>query len=156
MDYLYIFRRDQEKYEGVRRINIYLLRLLYLLMAVFVGKTAWTFIVNDIGSVTPQEAVMWSVWGAFSLMALLGIFHPLKMLPVILLEIAYKVTWLLSIAYPLWLKGQLAGSEAEGLTQVFIWVLLPIVAVPWGYAANNYIYNSKRQSASVRNPIANT
>ena len=34
-----IFQRD-ERYEGVRRINIYLLRLLYILMFFVLGKSA--------------------------------------------------------------------------------------------------------------------
>ena len=36
-----IFQRD-ERYEGVRRINIYLLRLLYILMFFVLGRDAWT------------------------------------------------------------------------------------------------------------------
>ncbi|WP_337880301.1 hypothetical protein [Rheinheimera sp.] len=143
MDYLYIFRRDHVHYEGVRRINIYLLRLLYLLMFAVMGHTAWSFILNDISTVGPREAVIWSVWGAFAIMAFLGLFKPLKMLPVLLLEIVYKVTWLITVAYPLWSRDQLAGSEAEGLVEVFIPVVLAIVAMPWGYAVKHYIYQPK-------------
>ena len=41
-------------------------------------------------------------------------------------------------------KGTLAGSPAEGTTSAFLWVILPIVAVPWGYVFVNYIYNPKK------------
>src|ERR687897_2883104 len=34
--------------------------------------------------------------------------------PLVLLEIAYKVMWLILVAYPLWSTNQLAGSLAEG------------------------------------------
>lgn len=37
----YFFKGDPARYEGVARINIYLLRALYGLMAAFVGKDAW-------------------------------------------------------------------------------------------------------------------
>jgi hypothetical protein len=73
----------------------------------------------------------------------LGIIRPIKMLPILLLEIFYKVLWLLVVAYPLWSKGELAGSAAAGTTAAFLWVILPIVAVPWGFVFVNYFYKSK-------------
>ncbi len=145
MDYLYIFRRDQRKYEGVRRVNIYLLRLVYFLVFIFVGKESWTFIAGEIHTVTPTEAVTWCVWAAFSVLALVGVFRPLKMLPVLLLEVVYKLTWLFAVAYPMKSAGQLTGSEAEGITQAFIWVILPIIAVPWGHVFSNYIFSSRKK-----------
>jgi hypothetical protein len=140
---LAIFQRD-ERYEGVRRINVYLLRLLYLLMFLVLGKDAWTHILTHQGTWAPYDAMAWCVWAAFATLAGLGIIRPLKMLPILLLEIFYKVLWLMIVAYPLWSKGTLAGSSAEGTTSAFLWVLLPIVAVPWGYVFGNYIYNRKR------------
>ena len=65
------------------------------------------------------------------------------MLPIILLEIFYKLLWLVLVAYPLWSKGTLAGSPAEGIASAFSWVILPIVAVPWGYVFVNYIYKPR-------------
>ena len=38
-----IFQREDE-YEGVRRINIYLLRLVFILMFFVLGKDTWTHI----------------------------------------------------------------------------------------------------------------
>jgi hypothetical protein len=77
-------------------------------------------------------------------LAALGIFRPLKMLPILLLEIFYKVLWLIIVAYPLWSADTLVGSSAEGTTSAFLWVILPIVAVPWGYVFQNYIYTPKK------------
>jgi hypothetical protein len=140
-----IFRPDA-RYEGVRRINIYLLRLVYLLMFVVLGKDTWTHILTHQGSWEPSDAMAWCVWTAFAMLAGLGLIRPLKMLPILLLEIFYKVLWLVVVAYPLWSKGVLAGSRAEGMTSAFLWVLLPIVAVPWGYVFGTYIYKPKRET----------
>src|ERR1700732_3742725 len=134
-----IFQRD-ERCEDVRRINIYLLRLLYVLMFFVLGKETWTHILTHQGSWEPVNAVVWCVWTAFATLAALGIIRPLKMLPIVLLEIFYKVMWLIIVAYPLWSAGSLAGSSAEDNTSVFSWVLLPIIAVPWGYVFLNYFY----------------
>ena len=139
-----VFQRD-DKYEGVRRINIYLMRLIFVLMFFLLGKDTWTEILTHQGPWDPVPAVAWSVWTAFATLAGIGIIRPLKMLPILLLEIFYKVLWLIIVAYPLWSKGTLAGSKAEGIASVFMWVILPIVAVPWGYAFANYIYQPKKK-----------
>jgi hypothetical protein len=137
-----IFQRD-DQYEGVRRINIYLLRLVFILMFFVLGRVTWTYILTHQGLWEPTAAVAWCVWTAFATLAGLGIIRPLKMLPILLLEIFYKVLWLIIVAYPLWSKGKLAGSPAEGTTAAFLWVILPIVAVPWGYVFVTYIDKPK-------------
>ena len=138
-----------EKYEGVRSIHIYLLRLLYVLMFFVLGQQTWAHIISHQGAWEPTEAIAWCVWAAFATLAGLGIVRPLKMLPIILLEIFYKVLWLFLVAYPLWLKGTLAGSPAEGTTSAFLWVLLPIVAMPWGYAVTTYLYDPRQRMSGL-------
>jgi hypothetical protein len=138
-----VFRRD-DRYESVRRINIYLLRLVYALMFFVLGRDTWTHILTHQGTWEPRDAIAWCVWTAFATLAALGIFRPLKMLPILLLEIFYKVLWLIIVAFPLWSAGKLAGSNAESTASAFLWVLLPIVAVPWGYVFGNYIYKLKK------------
>jgi len=132
-----------ERYDGVRPINIYLLRLLYILMFFVLGQQTWTHILTHKGIWEPVDAVAWCVWTAFATLAGLGIIRPLKMLPIVLLEVFYKVLWLLMVAYPLWSRGTLAGSPAEEITSEFLWVILPIVAVPWGYAFVHYLYDPR-------------
>ncbi len=138
-----IFERSA-RYEGVRPINIYLLRLLYVLMFFVLGRVVWTHILTHEGTWEPANAVVWCVWAAFATLAALGILRPLKMLPIVLLEIFYKLLWLGLVAYPLWSKGMLAGSPAEDTTAKFLWVILPIVAVPWEYVFITYVYTPKR------------
>jgi hypothetical protein len=60
------------------------------------------------------------------------------------------VLWLIIVAYPLWTKGALWGSPAESVAIPFLWVVLPIVAMPWGYAFVNYVYRpGSRKVATV-------
>ena len=139
--------RPNEHYEGVRTINIYLLRLLYVLMFFWLGKITWAHILTHQGPWEPVNAVAWCVWTAFATLAGLGIIRPLKMLPIVLLEIFYKMLWLILVAYPLWSKGTLAGSSAEEITSQFLWVILPLVAVPWGYVFENYFYKARSRTA---------
>jgi hypothetical protein len=69
-----IFHRDA-KYEGVRPINIYLLRLVFILMFIMLGKDTWTHILTHRGSWEPDDAMAWCVWAAFATLAGLGIFR---------------------------------------------------------------------------------
>lgn len=134
-----LFTANFERYDGVPPINVWLMRTVYILMVVFMGKDSWTHIIEHAGAWEPQDAMVWSVWAAFGAMALIGVFRTVRMVPILLLEIFYKVLWLAIVAYPLWTSGKLAGSPAEGMTQVFVWVALPIVAMPWLYVFKTYL-----------------
>ena len=134
-----LFTRDYARHEGVRPINIYLMRVLYLLMATFLAMDVWSYVLGHQGAWSNQEAVAWSVWGAFSTLAILGVLHPLKLIPILLLEIFYKTMWLILVAYPLWRAGALAGSKAEENTYVFLLVIIPYLILPWGYVFRTYV-----------------
>ena len=131
---------------GVPRVKIHLLRLLYLLMAVFLGIDAWSHIATFEGTWEPAAAAAWSIWAAYSLLAVLGLINPLKMLPLVLLEIVYKLIWLAVVAWPLWSAGELSGSSAQDMTYNFLWVLLPIIATPWRYVFDTYVRKVSRGS----------
>ncbi len=151
IDPLYTFR-PSAKYDSVRPINIYLLRLLYILMFFVLGQLTWTHILTHRGPWEPTNAVAWCVWTAFATLAGLGILRPLKFLPIILLEIFYKVLWLILVAYPLWRNGTLAASPAADITAQFLWVILPILAMPWGYAFAQYVYSPRRNLRTQSQP----
>lgn len=138
-----LFRPDHERYEGVRPFNIYLLRVLFVLVFVFVGYDSWTSILNHKGPWDHVRAAALCMWASYALLSIIGVFRPLKMLPLVLFEILYKIVWLIIVAYPLWSANQLAGSPAEEMTKAFLWVVLPIVAMPWKYAFDEYVLNRK-------------
>lgn len=131
------------RHEGVRWINIYLLRLVFALMAVFLGADTWTHIAAFDGVWEPAAAAAWCMWAGFSLLAIIGVVNPLKMLPLVMLEIFYKVLWLVIVAYPLWSANELAGSRAQEMASAFTWVVLPMIAMPWRYAFTTYVIRAR-------------
>jgi hypothetical protein len=139
-----IFKPNYERYEGVRPINVYLLRLLFLLVVVFVASDSWSAIFKHVGPWDPVKAAAVCMWAAYSVLSILGLINPLKWLPVVMFEIFYKLIWLVIVAYPLWSTHRLAGSPAEEMTYAFVWVVLPIVAMPWAYAFRTYVWPSKK------------
>ncbi len=120
-----------DKYDGIRPVNIYLMRLIFALMCFVMGKDVWSFIFSHSGTWNENEAIAWSVWAGFSVMALLGLFKTVAMIPILILEIIYKVSWLTLYAWPLIRDDKLEGSGSEETVFAFMLVILPIIAVPW-------------------------
>lgn len=133
-----LFRPDYARYEGVRPINVWGLRVFYLLMAAFVATSSWRVLLTHEGPWEPMRALAFCVWATYPTLALLGLLHPLRMLPIMLFTIGYKSLWFVFVAYPLWVDGTLAGSAAEAITRSFLGLPILILVVPWGYVWRTY------------------
>jgi hypothetical protein len=133
------FKPDYKNFEGIRPINIYVLRLFFVLMFCVMGYSAWTHIFSHSGTWEPINAVTWCVWAAYATISVLGIYNTLKMLPILLFMIFYKTLWLIVVAYPLWKTDTLVGSPSEELATIFIWAIVPALFFPYKYFYNNYI-----------------
>jgi hypothetical protein len=132
------FQPDHVRYDGVRPFQILLLRISYVLVLVLVGIRSWGTIIAHRGEWEPLAAAALSMWAASSLLSLIGIFHPLRMLPIVLFEVGYKVIWLIVVAWPLWSANRLSGSPAEQLMYAFLPVIAPIMLLPWPYVFRTY------------------
>ncbi|MGE3192116.1 MAG: hypothetical protein AB7K08_01450 [Microbacteriaceae bacterium] len=126
-----IFRSNPDRHDGVPAFNFYLLRVMFALMATFLAFDVWKNILGHVGPWNPIEAAAWCFWAGFSLLAIFGVFKPTKLLPVVLLEIVYKVLWLGIVAVPVWFFGVPAGEGFQTVAFSFVLVVLPIVAMPW-------------------------
>jgi hypothetical protein len=144
MSVLRIFQRDFDRYDGVRPIHIYVLRTFFLLMFVFVSFESWGLVASINPSTNHVKAVAWCMFASYTTLAIVGVFRPLKMLPIMVFMVFYKTTWLLSVAYPLWAAGMLEGSPAAGMARVFAGApVAALVAIPWKYVFYEYVLNRK-------------
>ena len=75
---------------------------------------------------------------AMSVLALLGIRYPVRMLPILLFEVAWKLAWLGVIALPLWLDDKLQGATLEQAGRV-LWVVIIIAVIPWRQVFAQYV-----------------
>lgn len=83
------------------------------------------------GNLSPDAAtrVLGCVWIALGLMSVAGLMRPVRFSPVLLVQFAYKLVWLLAIGLPTILAG---GSVPPVLTVIFAaWVLAVGIAAPW-------------------------
>ena len=120
------------------RLNV--LRAAYALIAVGMGSMIWPLILQHPADVARMTGVVWSMLGAITLLsALLGIRYPLKMLPVLFIELAWKTIWVLSFGLPLWSAGQLDAGTAETMQACLFGVILVPLVMPWGYVWTQYV-----------------
>jgi hypothetical protein len=120
------------------RLNV--LRAAYVLIAVGMGLQIWPLILRHPADVAHMTGVVRSMLGAITLLsALLGIRYPLKMLPLLFIEWAWKAIWVLSFGLPLWSAGRLDAGTAETMQACLFGVVLVPMVLPWGYVWTHYV-----------------
>jgi len=123
----------------VSTLRLYLLRAMYLLIAVGLGITIWPLLLSAPLDLEHMRGVVRSVLGAVSLLALLGVVYPLKMLPLLFFELTWKTIWLVTFGLPLWAADRLDPATSESLFACLMGVVLVSLALPWGYVYAHYI-----------------
>jgi hypothetical protein len=125
----------------VSTFRLYVLRFLYLFMAVGLGFTIWPQILHHPTPWSLWHGVGCSLLGAVSILAALGIRYPLAMLPVLFFELVWKTIWLLAVALPLWSSHQMDAENLETVQNCLLGVIVPLV-IPWPYVWKNYVKKS--------------
>lgn len=118
--------------------RLYLLRLGYLIIAIGLALMIWPGIVDHGDDVPHMNTAVRSLLGGVSVLALLGLRYPLKMLPILFFEFVWKTIWIISFGLPLWRKGMLTGEFAETMFNCLAMVIL-VPLIPWGYVYRTYI-----------------
>ena len=114
-----------------------LLRVGYLVMGGGLVVFKWPLLFRD----EPwglAEGTVQCLLVAMSVLALLGVRYPVRMLPILLFEVGWKLLWLGYIALPLWVGGQLEGATLEQVGKI-LWVVLIIAVVPWRHVVARYL-----------------
>jgi hypothetical protein len=123
----------------VSTFRLYLLRAMYLLMAVGLGVTIWPGVLHHPTDLALMRAVVRSLLGAVCLLAVLGIRYPLKMLPLLFFEFVWKSTWVMAFGLPLWAAHQLDPDAQETMKACLMGVVLVPLVLPWRYVLANYV-----------------
>jgi hypothetical protein len=122
----------------VSLLRLYILRALYLLIAVALGFQVWQMILDPARTWELQRGLVVCMLGSFSALSVLALRYPLQMLPLLMWEMAWKAIWLLKVALPLWAGGQMDAATAETAFEVGMVVIIPF-AIPWRYVFANYV-----------------
>jgi hypothetical protein len=111
------------------------MRALYLLNFVLGLMCLWPGLIRHEGLSDPLRAVAISFWAALFTLSGLGLRYPLKMLPLLFMQLFYKSVWLIAFALPLWSAGRstdLTGGMIMG-------VVLDLIVIPWPYVLAKYV-----------------
>jgi hypothetical protein len=122
----------------VSTFRLYLLRAMYVFTVAGLAIEKLPALLHP-ANLSPGDSVILSVLGATALLAVLGIRYPLKMLPLLFFEFAWKAIWLLAFGLPLVLAGRLGPETTETLTGVLMGVVLVPLVTPWGYVLKHYV-----------------
>jgi hypothetical protein len=119
-----------------RRLNV--LRFGYAFMGVGIAIVKWPVLVQDARSLPVMEGVVACLLTAMSLLAFLGLRYPVRMLPILLLEVIWKVIWITAVAIPNLVSNDLNAAAREVLFSCsFVVVILAVI--PWRYTWRRYV-----------------
>ena len=117
------------------RLN--LMRVGYAVMGGGLAITKWPeFLAHEPWEL--KHGTVLTMLVAMSVLALLGLRYPQKMLPILLFEVGWKLTWLGVVALPLWADGRLTGATLEQ-TAAVLWVIIVIAVIPWRHVISQYV-----------------
>ena len=121
--------------KDVSTLRLYVMRFVYLLNFVLLGLDVWPALFRHQGAWDPVKGVAFSFWAALSLLSGLGLRYPLKMVPLLLLQLVYKAVWLAAVALPMW-----SAVRSTDLTRAMvIGVVVDVLAIPWSYVLASYL-----------------
>lgn len=123
----------------VTTLRLYLLRAMYLLIAVGLVLNVFPHIIAPADTVANARTVVFSLLGALALLCLLGLRYPLQMLPLLLFELVWKIIWIVAFALRMWSHQGLDQYASETLFACVMGIVLTPIAVPWGYVFKHYV-----------------
>lgn len=123
----------------VSQFRLYLLRAMYLLMVIGLASTVWPAVLFADNRVGDSHAVVQSMLVAYSLLSLLGLRYPLQMIPVLLIEIIWKSTWVIAFALPMKMSVGLDEYASGVMFACVMGIILTPISIPWKYVYHNYV-----------------
>jgi hypothetical protein len=119
-----------------RRLNV--MRFGYAFMGVGLAIVKWPVLIENAQSLPVMEGVVACLLTAMSLLAFLGLRYPVRMLPILLFEVTWKVIWIAAVAIP-----HLASHDMNAATREMLFscsfVVIIVAVVPWRYAWRRYV-----------------
>lgn len=118
-------------------LRLHAMRGGYLVIGVGLAIVKWPLL-PDAHTMPLFEGVTLCLLTAMSLLAFVGVWHPVRMLPVLVLEVLWKVLWLSVVAVPRATSGELDPAFVDVAVNCSVAVVI-VAAVPWGFAWRTYV-----------------
>ena len=128
---------EEQRAEPSRR-RLYVLRFGYLILGGGLVVYKWPQLFRHDHPWPLMTSVVICLLAGMSIIALLGLRYPVKMLPILLFEVTWKLIWLAAVALPLWLHHEM-DADARELTGEILWVVVILAVIPWRYVFAEYV-----------------
>ncbi|QJY50952.1 hypothetical protein HOP40_27225 [Pseudonocardia broussonetiae] len=125
-----------DKELSTRRLNV--MRFGYAFMGVGLAIVKWPILIQDAPSFPALEAALICLLTGMSLLALLGLRYPVRMLPILLLDVVFKAIWFAAVALPHLVADDMDAATSDLLFSCSFVVIL-LVVIPWGYVWRRYV-----------------
>ncbi len=134
-----IVASEQVGVKSPSKFRLTIMRGLYLLTFIGLAFQAWEYLLFPGEQIDYITGVAFSFWATYATLMGLGVRYPLKMLPLLFLQLMYKATWVLTVYLPMKSSGTIT-PVAESFYWICITaVVLDILVIPWGYFWNAYV-----------------
>ena len=118
--------------------RLYTLRVAYFVMAAGLGAFIWPTVIRHSNELAIAKGAELALLAGLGATAALGLRYPVRMLPILLFEMIWKVIYLLAIAWPLWSAHQITAAVAEDIKAVAM-VVIFVPLIPWRYVFAQYV-----------------
>ena len=135
-------------------LRLYALRASYFMMFAFLTTQILPQVIMRGTQFPHMSGVARALLGALGLLALLGVRYPIKMLPILLFELAWKAIWIFAIGLPLRLANKLDAGQAQTLVDCTFGVVLCLIVIPWPHVIDTYFRASGDRWKRLRAPVA--
>jgi hypothetical protein len=121
---------------STRRLNV--MRIGYAFMGVGLAIVKWPILFQNVRDLPVMEGVVACLLTGMSLLAFLGLRYPVRMLPILLFEVIWKVIWITAVAVPHLVADDL-DDETSSLLFNCSFVVVIIAVIPWRNVWNRYV-----------------
>ena len=104
----------------------------------FLAVNVWPLLISPAKPIDPMTGVAFAFLAALSTLCALGVRYPLKMLPLLFMQLFYKSVWLLAVALPLWSARQWTPGTANMVRVLVAAVIVDELVIPWPYVVAKY------------------
>jgi len=118
--------------------RLYVMRAAYLLLGLGQGAKTWPAIFHHAQPWDFWHGVATSFFGALTLLCLLGVRYPVRMIPLLIFEFVWKAIWVLAAWLPPWLGHTLDPDVGDSFVQIFPALVVVPLVLPLGYVWKHY------------------
>ncbi|WP_222266406.1 hypothetical protein [Modestobacter marinus] len=133
------------------RVN--LMRVGYAVMGIGLAVVKWPDVIGYDPSMPLYEGVVAVLLTAMSVLALLGLRYPVRLLPILLFEVLWKLIWLTVVAAPVVAAGDMDEAMSEVIVNCSLVVVI-VAVVPWRHVWRRYVVAQGDPWRRATHPIA--